>query len=237
MKFFWNSNIINAVVLVGVVGLLAQCNYLESRALKLAIEQQNCDQGKKIMLNALKKNLNNKVAKFNLIHTFLCSGDIPSALKQIDSLLLEQTGFEYELYYLKGFLLGETGEINEALASYQKALDLNQDVKIKQNMELLLKQQSSGKGGKGKKGKGKNQDQSQSEKNSEGKNEDPQRQSDQENSEPQNNKDPKNNQSKKMSQKQIQKIMKEIDGDEKKIRSQGLKIKTKKGNDSSDKDW
>lgn len=31
--------------------------------------------------------------------------------------------------------------------------------------------------------------------------------------------------------------MKEIDGDEKKIRSQGLKIKSKKGNESSGKNW
>lgn len=213
------------------------CDYYQSRNFKLAYEQNNCVEARKILLNTLKKDFNKYAPKFNLIHTYICEGDLLLAVKQASALLADDVENKFELYFIKAYLLGEMGEIDQALSNYQKALDIKNDKRVQQNMELLLKGSGAGKSGKNKKGKGKKNDKSQSDENSNGEDSDPERKDQGSSKDDSSNKDPKNEQSKKMSQQQIQKIMKEIDGDEKKIRSQGLKIKSKKGNESSGKNW
>ncbi len=224
-------------VLIFLVLSTIGCGYFESRAFRVAIEQKNCDIAKNLLLRSLKKDLNNQSAQYNLAQTFVCSGDLVSALKHIKILLKNNSAFQFELLYLQGFILGQTGEIDDALSSYQRALDIRSNIEIKQNMELLLKNSKSGKKGKKKKGKGKNSDKSQADKNADGEQKDPKRESKDPRSDSQSQQDPKNNKSQKMSQKQIEKIMKEIDSDEKKVRSQGLKIKSEKGGSSSEKNW
>jgi Ca-activated chloride channel homolog len=216
---------------------ISGCDYLVSRSFHKALELKNCEEAKNILLRSLSKNLNDNSAKYNLVHAFVCSGDLPSAIKQIDALLKSTTGYEFELNFLKGFLSGETGEIEQALRAYQNALDIKSDTKIKQNMELLLKQERSGKSGKKSKGKGKDQKDSESGDKSEDEQQDPQKDGKDKQKEEKKDKDAKDGKSTKMTQKQIEKIMNEIDGDEKKVRSQGLKVKSKKGNESSEKEW
>lgn len=234
-------NLILNFLMKGFVLILASsffgCDYYESRNFKLAYEQNNCIEARKILLNTLKKDFNKYAPKFNLIHTYVCEGDLLLAVKQATALLADDVDHKFELYFIKAYLLGEMGEIAEALSNYQKALDIKSDKRVQQNMELLLKGSGAGKSGKNKKGKGKKNDKSQSDENSDGEESDPERKDQGSSKDDSSNKDPKNEQSKKMSQQQIQKIMKEIDGDEKKIRSQGLKIKSKKGNESSGKNW
>lgn len=216
--------------------VVSGCNYLSSQAFKNALQTKNCEEAKSILLNTLRSDVNNEKADYNLVHAFVCSGDLAASIKQINALLKNKSPYAFELLFIKGYVLGEMGEIERALSAYQKALDIHSDLRIKENMELLLKESKSGKSGKKKKGKG-NKDQSETDKNEKGEQDDPeQKNNDSKESDP-NDKDPKNNKSKKMSQKQIEKIMKEIDGDEKKIRSQGLKIKSKKGGGSNEKNW
>lgn len=230
------STYLRICILLGLVATIG-CDYLVSRSFNKALELKNCDEAKNILLNAIKKNLNDINSKYNLVHSFVCSGDLPSAIKQIDALLKEPTSYKFELNYLKGFLLGELSEVEQALGAYQKALDIKSDKKIKQNMELLLKQEQSGKSGKKSKGKGKDKDDSEAGDQSEGEQQDQDKDSKNKDSKDKKDKDPKDSKSNKMTQKQIEKIMNEIDGDEKKVRSQGLKVKSKKGNESSDKEW
>jgi tetratricopeptide (TPR) repeat protein len=217
--------------------ILSGCDYFKGKNFESALKQKNCDQAKSILLNMLKENPSNFKPKYNLIYSYVCAGDLPSALKQVDVLLKEEKKYAFELYFLKGYLNGEIEELDEALASYQKALEIHADTRVKQNMELLLKQQGGGKSGKKQKGKGKKQEDSESDKNSDGSDSDSEKENKDPKSSKQKDQDPKDGNSKKMTQKQIEKIMNEIDGDEKKIRSQGLKIKDKKGSGSSGKNW
>lgn len=213
------------------------CDYLSSRNLKLSFDQKKCTNARDSLLNELKDNHKDAIANYNLSFYFICNEELPLAIEHIGSIIANGTPFEFELYFLKAFLLGKAGRIDEALLNYQYALEFkpaNRDVK--KNMELLLSGSKNGKGGKKSKGKGKQDKDSQADNNSKGANEDPERDSKQKNDE-QNNRDPKESKSKKMSQKQIEKIMKEINGDEKKIRSQGLKIKTKEGTGNNEKNW
>ncbi len=213
------------------------CDFLESRNFKKSYDQNNCIEARKILLNSLKRDFNRYAPKFNLIHTYICEGELVQAVKQATALLNDNADHKFELYFIKAYLQGEMGETEQALSTYQKALDIKTDLRVQQNMELLLKDSNSGKSGKNKKGKGKKNDKSQSDDTSEGDESDPERKNKGSADEDLSSKDPKNENSKKMSKQQIQKIMKEIDGDEKKIRSQGLKIKSKKGNESSGKNW
>lgn len=242
MKFMsgvLKAKFINFALIISV-SLLSSCGYIESRSFKTALEQKNCLEAKNILLKSLKKDLNNDHAKYNLIHSFACAGDLDSANKQIDALLNEGSKYKYELYFLKGYILGEMGDIDEALMAYQNALDINADVKIKQNIELLLKDQQSGKSGKKKKGKNKKQKDSDPSDDQNDPNQDPEDQKQQNKDKKSSGEDQKKEsqkQPKKMTDKQVEKIMKEIDGDEKKIRSQGLKIKSKKGGQNNEKNW
>ncbi len=216
---------------------LPACSYMESRNFYSAYKQSNCEEARKILLNSLKKNFDQYAPKYNLIHTYICSGELNLAIKQINALLVDDGVDKFELYFMKGYLLGETGDLELALGAYQDALDIRSDIKIKQNMELLLKGSKSGAKGKNKKGKGKKNDKSESDDDGKGDDSDPERKNKNPSDGDQSNKDPKNDSAKKMTKQQIQKIMKEIDGDEKKIRSQGIKIKTKKGGASDGKNW
>lgn len=216
---------------------LTHCSFIDSRTLKMALEKKSCEEAKVLLLEELKTNINSLKPQYNLIHAFMCSGDLVSAQKQIDTLLKTESPLIFELFFLKGYILGEIGEIDEALLAYQNALEVRSDPRIKENMELLLKASKSGKSGKKKKGKGKKQEESESDKNSEGDEEDPDKKNDNPDLNKPSNKKPKDNQSKKMSQKQTEQIMKEIDGEEKKVRSQGLKIKSEKGSSNNDKNW
>lgn len=221
---------------VFVLSSTSGCDYIDSRSFKTAMEQKNCEDAKNILLRTLKRDRNNKEAEYNLVHAFACAGDFISAQKQVDTALLNESPYIYELNFLKGYILGEMGDVDEALMAYQKALEINPDIRIKQNMELLLKDQQSGKSGKKKKGKNKDKS-SESDKNSDEGDKNKDEENKKSNADQKNKQDPKENQSKKMTQKQIEKIMKEIDGDEKKIRSQGLKVKSKKGGPSNEKNW
>lgn len=216
---------------------MTSCGYVDSRAFKMAIESKNCEEAKSILLSVLRKKSDNQDAAFNLVHTFMCAGDLVSAQKQVDALIRSKSPYLFELYFLKGYIAGEIGEVDDALLAYQKALDIKTDQKIKKNMELLLQDSKSGKSGKKKKGKGKKQKDSQTDKNSKDNENDPEQKNENPDPNKPSDKDPKDEQSKKMTKKQTEKIMKEIDSEEKKVRSQGLKIKSKKGGSQNDKNW
>ena len=232
------------VLWVGVYGIgacgigacfLTSCGYIDVRNVNRFLKSEDCQSAEYLLLELLKKEPQSFKYSYNLIHSFLCKGELEQARKQVDVLLSANTPHKYELFFLKGFILGELGQTSEALATYQKALDIKPDVKIKQNMELLLKRSKQGK--KGKKSQ-KNKSEGQESSGDQGSNAEdkpsPKSQPSNDNNE---NDDSSSQEKKRMTKDQVEKIMKEIESNEKKVRSKGVRIKSKKGGESSGKNW
>ncbi|MCO5114598.1 MAG: hypothetical protein M9899_10565 [Bdellovibrionaceae bacterium] len=222
---------------------LTSCDYLRLRSVNKDLENKNCESARDKLLKGLKQNPDSMAYQYNLIFVSLCEENAGRALKQMDYVLsmegegaetsYSQESYSFATLFLKAYVLGEMGDVDEALAAYQEALVYRPtDIKVKQNMELLL-QSNSGKSKKKKKG-GKDSDSASA-------NEEQEKGDKQADKIDQSEKDEKklqeeSQQKKPLSEKQIEQIMKEIDGDEKKVRSQGIEIKKSKGQ-KSEKNW
>lgn len=214
--------------------MLTSCEYWHLRSVTRDLKNKNCDHAKETTLKMLRSS-ESLVHHYNLIYVSLCEENLDRALKQMDYVISKQgSGFDFEALFLKAYVLGEMGNVDEALATYQEALVFKPtDIKIKQNMELLL-QSNSGKSQKKKKD-GKGDDSSNpDEKQEKGEDKKPSDADQTEHDEKQQQQE--SQQKKSLSQQQIEKIMKEIDSDEKKVRSQGIDIKKSKGQ-KSEKNW
>lgn len=213
----------------------SSCDYLKLRSIAKDLENQNCESARKKVLNALRDEKNIEAYEYNFIHVLLCEQQRERAFKQMDYLLKQDTPYKFQINFIKAYVLGELGEIDQALQAYQKALYYRPDVRVKQNMELLLKQ-NPGKGDKKKSGKESSeqgQDSQSSDKDSNGSKK-PQEPDLSEHDEKEQQQE--SQQKKELSEKQVEQIMKEIDNDEKKVRSEGIEIKKSQGQ-KSDKNW
>lgn len=233
MKREYEAVIFIVRVYLGIF-FLTSCSYIDTRSVNHLLKSEDCQSAKYLLLELLKKEPRSFKHSYNLIHSFLCQGELEQAKKQVDILLLAETPFQSELLFLKGFILGELGQTLKALKTYQKALDIRPDIKIKQNMELLLKKSKKGKKGKkSKKDKSEGQDSS----GDQGSQSEDQQNPQNNPSEAPNEKEDQSSQDKKwMTKDQVEKIMKEIEANEQKVRSKGMRIKSK-GKNESGKNW
>lgn len=227
------SKVYMVLIWTGLSFLLSSCEYVRLRSIGRDLAKQHCESAKNKTLSALKNTKYPERYHYNLIHVFLCEEKVDLALKQTDYVLsLSDSPYRFPALFLKGYLLGQIGDVDLALDSYQQALQYQGDIKIKQNMELLL-QQNQGKSKKKDKD-GKQQD---SEKPDESKkDEDKKDQSANQTEHDEKQQQEESQKQKNLSEKQVQQIMKEIDNDEKRVRSQGIDIKKGKGQ-KSDKNW
>lgn len=212
---------------------LSSCEYVRSRSIGRDLTNLHCESAKNKILEALKNTKHPEKYQYNLIHALLCEEKIEQALKQSDYVLsLSNSGYEYPTLFLKGYLLGQIGDVDKALDSYQKALVYKADIKIKQNMELLVQQNKGKSKKKDKSGKDKNSDRPEDSKKDEDKKDQGKNTSEHDEKQEQQESQKQKN----LSKKQIEQIMKEIESDDKKVRSQGVDVKESKGQ-TSDKNW
>lgn len=221
------------LILLALILGLSGCDYLRLRSINKNIEKQNCAEARQKTLEGLKKSPASDQYHYNLIHVLLCEQSVDKALKQMDYVLsLEQSRFEYPTLFLKAYVLGQVGEVHPALETYQKALAFKPEIKIKQNMELLLQSNAGKDQQKSKDGKGEDDSNPDDKKKEQDKKDSKADESEHDESQQQKESQQKKN----LSEKQIQQIMKEIDSDEKRVRSQGVEIKKSKGQ-QSEKNW
>lgn len=224
--------------LIGLCFAFSGCEFFRIQAVNKMMDNAECDQARIHLLKYIKSKPEALAYNYNLVFAFLCQKDDENALKQMNILLQQVDGQpRFNLLFLKGWLLGETGKVEPALMAYQEALEIVPASKeVKQNMELLLSENKSGTGGKKSKGGKSGDKQDQKDKDSKG--DESSEKNDPSNSQKSENSDDgkAGQKKKKMSSKQIEKIMKEIESNESKVRAKGLKVESK-GSDDSGKDW
>lgn len=192
-----------------------------------ALKIKQITEAQKRLLNSLKENPRNDIARLNLGVSFVQLGDFEKALKEfktVDSFASESEA-KFLARYNIGRVLQEQKKVPEALTAYQKALEIKSDsIETKTNIELLLNQQGGGQGsGDSQKqpqdGENQNQGQGQDQPQPQGQN-----QNDQQKKQPQD-----------LSQSDIEKILEELKSQEQKIRA--LEFGNKPKENENGKSW
>jgi tetratricopeptide (TPR) repeat protein len=204
-------------------------NYLATTITRFYLMAQKYESAQNEMLKALRKSPLTPELHMNLGLAQMGLGHISKALGSFK--MAEELSQDREMQFLSRFnqalVLTQNKQINEALAMYQKALEIDPTSKeVKTNIELLMQQQ----GGQGGEGDNKDEDQD-SKEGQEGKNQ----------KEPQKFKEsqqykPKFD-SKNLSEGDVKKILEEIKRQEQQIHSNEERVKQLQKDAPNDKDW
>ncbi len=175
------------------------------------------------------------VSRYSLAFSLLSAEQHKEAIQELDALITEQTSQKnlFKVYFAKAVVYSLIGELEKALDFYQKCLYIQSDsVEVKTNIELLFgggDGEGEGKSNRSKLSKKKDKESKAGEGDKEKKEQD-------EKSKDATEKEKKDSEKKKnLSPQDIERILKELKQQEKKIRSQSYQQNTKGDEDKKSK--
>lgn len=239
MKFLWISLFALFLVELGV-GRSTSAGELEAffanRDGVKHLQGQSSQQAYQDFLRAIDQDPLNPVLQLNLARTFEANEDFVKAEQgylSALSILPKDSKLYFETLFNLAGVLAKQQKIPEALAAYQRALEINPDsLEVKTNIELLWQQ------GGGGSGKNQNKDQNKDQQQDQDKNQQQKDQDSQKENEPKQEKkknQPKPFKSEELSPQDVKKILDEIKNQEQGIRAQDYERGAKES--PRGKDW
>lgn len=202
-------------------------SYIHNRRGLKELEKKQYYPAYREFMHALEDDPLNPAVQMNLGHTFEANEEFEKAegaYRGVYKLAPRGSDLEFHALFNLAGVLGREQKIDEALATYQKCLDLKPDsIEVKTNIELLW--QGGQGGGKG----GQNKDQKQQGDNQQQQKQDPGQQKEEQ------KKQPKPFNSQDLSKEDVKRILDEIKNQEQAIRAQENDKNAKEA--PRDKDW
>jgi Ca-activated chloride channel family protein len=208
------------------VGLFDLKTWAELRKVHQLIEAGEIESAR-VRLSQERPKLEGSLREIYLGYLFLLDKDVPNALKAFAHAdrLAQNNEEQFLSRFNQGFILQITKQYEKALEAYQKALEVRPDsMETKINIELLIQQMQS----KGEGGASENQ-------NDDAKNPDQDQDQDQEQPKAFRENPRQQFQSEKLTPQDVQRIMRELQDQERRIRSEFTRQKGKQK--ANEKDW